>query len=156
MRYLIAFVLVLVSSSIAGAQETYSVTAPAPYVATVTALVKGANIATCVRFAIAPASCTQAAACTAAGAAGGAGCSPAQARAAGARIFPQTTAGREEYLSFSIVIPTLDDRKQSLPVVQTARRCANWAQLDQASKDAECTRTPYPGLEAGCDLGCGQ
>src|SRR5687767_9696001 len=92
---LIAFVLL---AGPASAQvETYAVPGSAANVATLTSVISFRNRETCERWSLAT-TCTQAQACTAANAIGGSSCTAANARAANARIFPLTQAGREEYV----------------------------------------------------------
>ena len=97
------------------AQETWTIgPVPAPYVTKATLKIFTINLRTCKRLSTAPSNptpafnCTQAQACVAALAVGGAACTPAQARAANARIFPNTQAGREEIVTFNAIIEYLD------------------------------------------------
>ena len=118
MRRLILLSLALVAAP-AYAQETYSIPATAPNVIDLASIVATQNLAICRRLSTValnptPAfNCSQAQACLAAVAPGGSSCTAAQARGADVRIYPATQAGREEYVTFKIAVPTfkkqLDD-----------------------------------------------
>lgn len=125
------------------AQEAYTINASAGQVASLSDIVAGYNNQTCLKFALVI-GCTQAQACTAANAAGGSGCSAAQARAANARIFPQTLAGRDEYVTFQIAAPTFLSQKAGIVGVAVASKCAVFLAMNQTAKDAELTSIGFP------------
>lgn len=138
------------------AQETWSIgPVPPAQVAAAADQVTFFNASTCQRLSTTASpltdTCTQAQACTNAGAAGGASCTPAQARAANARIFPATQAGREEYVTFTMVIPTLDDRREKVTNNNRLKQCKFWQTATAAQRNAICSAV---GLPAGCDLSC--
>lgn len=146
-KSLLAVVLVLVAC-VASAQETYSISANANQVSRLTKYETVQNAKTCLSFALSI-GCTQAQACTAAGAAGGASCTAAQARAANARIFPATQAGREEFLIFVIIlgfgIPEFD--RQAFTFDQ-GQFCPLFKAATQTARDNACTAI---GASAGCE-----
>lgn len=131
------------------AQETYSVPATAGQVMDLTQIVAAHNEQTCERLSLTDA-CTQAQACTAANAAGGSSCTAAQARAANARIFPATQAGREEFVIFVIVAPRFADLRAGI-VGHTRQRFCDWFTntASQAQRDSVCTNAGRP---AGCNV----
>lgn len=133
------------------AQETYSVSANATQTFDFRQHVIGANRSTCRRLGASGApDCTQANACLAANAQGGASCTAAQARAASARIFPDSQAGREEYLTFVWVAPQFVAARGALTVVHDIERCNWWNNVaTQPQRDADCAKY---GLQAGCTL----
>lgn len=140
-------VLAVLVAPLAAAQETYSISASAGQVSDLTAIVTGANLATCRLWVPATPACTQAQACTAANAPGGASCTAAQARGVNARIFPQTQAGREEFVTFQIAAPNFISMKATLPQ-QTRPAYCTWFNLQaQGTQDSECSKI---GLSAGC------
>lgn len=138
----------LMFPGLVGAQETYSLAATAQQVSDLTIVVAIENERTCIRLGQA-ASCTQAQACTAANAAGGASCTAAQARAATARIWPATQAGREEFVTFAIAAPRFQDLKAGTIGRHREKMCEAWTAANQAGKDSMCTAT---GNSAGCTL----
>lgn len=128
--------------------ETYDQAASAQQVADLTAIIAGENASRCKALNLA-ASCTQAQACTAAGAAGGASCTAAQARAAGARIWPDSLSGRDEYVTFEIVLPEFIRRRASLFSNAVTAKCQWWDAQNQTTRDAELTAIGFPtGLTA--------
>jgi len=148
MRNLVIVALVALAPY-AAAQENYNVPASAQQVADLTAVVTGANLRTCLLWGKA-AGCTDQGAsgtCVAAGAAGGSSCTAAQARAANARIFPATQAGREEFVQFKIAAPTFVAMKNELPTFSRAAYCSWFGLQTQTTQDSECTKI---GLSAGC------
>lgn len=142
-------------ASFASAQETYSVNAPAGVVTDITSLVSIQNQRTCERITLAS-SCTQAQACTQVGAAGGASCTAAQARASNVRIYPATTAGREEWVNQEIVIPDVNDRRATIPGRYNERRIGAWAVATTAQRNAMCAAVNAvdPNVPATVALGC--
>ena len=130
------------------AQETYDQAADAAQVADLTAIVAAHNQARCKAYNLAT-NCTQAQACTAAAAPGGSSCTAAQARSVGARIFPGTLAGRDEYVTFEIVLPEFIKRKTLLFDHGQTAYCLWWDAQNQTTKDAELTKIGFPtGLTA--------
>lgn len=140
------------------AQETYSISANANQVTDLTAIVGAANTAVCDRLGLAI-GCTQAQACTGAQAPGGASCTAAQARSVNARIYPQTQAGREEFVVFEIAAPKFQELRFSL-VLQSSQKelCDFWATAPRAganSKDNVCSAAGLPtsvSAPTGCEL----
>jgi hypothetical protein len=94
-------------------------------------------------------SCTQAQACTAANAPNGASCNAAQARSVGARIFPATEAGREEFVIFQITVPEFNRMREKIAQRHQELLCVFWGTANQTQKDAICTAASLP---AGCLL----
>ena len=147
MRYLLAAAFALVTLPAFG-QESYSISGTAGQVADLRQYVLGINRNTCARLQQV-AACTQAQACTAANAAGGASCSAAQARNANARIWPDTLAGREEFVTFQWIAPHFQEAKSGLPAQGYGGYCNWWTAQNQTTKDAECTKA---GLPTGCSI----
>lgn len=148
MKRIVFFLAFIGLAGVASAQETYSVGANANQVANLSAIVSASNARTCLRL-LATESCTQANACVAAGAAGGSSCTAAQARAANARIFPLTQAGREEYVTFMFVAPQFISALNEPVAFEFERACANWQAFNQTQRDSACTSL---GRAAGCRL----
>ena len=147
MRRLLPLVVLLAIFGVnAEAQEAYTLNASAGNVTTLTDVIAFFNAQTCQGFSLAP-NCTQAQACTAAGAAGGVSCTAAQARAANARIWPNTLVGREEFTTFQIAAPKFLDLVGSVASAKRATFLAAFTALSQGSKDSICTTL---GLPAGC------
>lgn len=94
-------------------------------------------------------SCTQGQICLAVNAPGGASCTAAQARGAGVRLFPTTQAGREEFVTFGLVLPQFQDQLEAVPSWQRYRQCLTWQAGNAATRDSMCTQS---GLSAGCRL----
>lgn len=148
MRKIVALIFVLLVAT-AAAQESYSVQATSGQVIDLALIVSASNERTCERFALAD-TCTQAQACTAANAVGGSSCTAAQARAANARIFPATQAGREEFVLHVIVAPRFLDMKASAVVGRHREKlCSFWGTANRTQKDAVCTAA---GQASGCEL----
>ena len=145
---LIAGVVVAGIGSVAAAQETYSIAGTAGQVADLRQHTLALNRSTCARLQQA-ATCTQAQACTAANAPGGSSCTAAQARNASARIWPDTQAGREEFVTFQWVAPRFMEAKAALPSQTIGDYCNWWAVQNQTTKDAECTKI---GAPTGCSI----
>jgi hypothetical protein len=129
------------------AQETYSLSATANQVSLHDRDRASSNRQACTRLGLSS-TCTQAQACTAANAAGGASCTAAQARAANARIYPATQAGREEFLTFSIVAPEFQRRVKGAAADEQNAAKAWFLAQSQAVRDAECAKW---GVAAGCN-----
>src|SRR5690349_13440752 len=148
MRFLVAVAAAALLSiaAPAEAQESYTASATVGQVADFRQYVLAINRGTCRKYSLA-ATCTQAQACTAANAAGGASCTAAQARAASARIWPDTQAGREEFMTFVWLVPKFNEAKSSLPSQANADYCAWWSASNQTTKDAECSKIGAPN---GC------
>lgn len=130
------------------AQETYSIAGTVGQVSDLRQYVLGINRNTCARLQQV-AACTQAQACTAAGAQGGASCTAAQARSANARIWPDTLAGREEFLLNVWIAPRFQEAKSGLPAQGYGGYCNWWTAQNQTTKDAECSKA---GLPTGCSI----
>lgn len=137
-------------AGIVNAQETYSLPAGAGNVTTLTTLVAKTDGDTCQRWGL-PRTCTQAQACVAASAVGGASCTAAQARAAAARIYPNTFAGREEYVTFEIALPQFLALVSSQQAEDRRAFCENWNAATPTTRNNFCTSI---GLLAGCNPGC--
>lgn len=130
------------------AQESYTVPVSAPNQVEMTNIVRMNNEKICWQYNLTD-TCTQAEACTAANTPGGASCTPAQARAARVRIFPQTTAGREEYHIHETAVPAFAEKKANLTSHNQEKMCRNWQTFNQTQKDSLCTAA---GLTSPCDL----
>jgi hypothetical protein len=105
-----------------------------------------------------PATCTQAQACTALSVAGGASCTAAQAIAAEARIYPNTTAGRESFVS-ALMVRAYAPQYLAEQIRREANAFAFWCQAaDQTARNAVCAiiNAVNPAIPAtGCNP-CGQ
>ena len=154
MKRILSLLILLSSAGFASAQETYSITISLP--ANVAKLDVGRvqyNTGVCSRFSLA-ASCTQAQACaasfTATGQpASGAACTAPEAQAANVRIYPNSQAGREGFLTNEIVraqiaIFTRQQAKLDFAALQSFCKVATQPQIDGV-----CTAT---GLAAGCNV----
>lgn len=143
------FLLACLVAPWAAAQETYSIAANANQVTDLTAIVSAANGGVCNSLNLAL-SCTQAQACTAANAPGGSSCTAAQARGANVRIYPQTQAGREEFVLFVIAGPRFAElRASAVPAFSQRKLCDFWATATRTQKDTTCSSV---GLPNGCEL----
>lgn len=149
MKYLIATLLLLACAT-TQAQETYSLPASAGNVTTLTIVITGQNGDLCARYALAR-TCTQAQACTAANAPGGSGCTAAQARTAGVRIYPLTQAGREEYVTFDIAAPEFIRRVANQNAETRRAFCEFWGAANTTQRNNACSAI---GAAAGCDPVC--
>jgi hypothetical protein len=151
MKRLILTVLVLLTASLASAQETYSFSVGGTTGnrnSLVGMLELGRvqnNTDVCVRAAL-PATCTQAQACTALGVAGGASCTAPDAIAARARIYPASLAGREAFLANEMV-RTKAPEFYAEQVRRDAAALAAFCAISQGNRDALCSLL---GLVAGC------
>jgi hypothetical protein len=97
--------------------------------------------------------CTQGNVCLAKGATGGAACTAAQARAVdmsgfSGRIFPQTTAGREEWFRFPFLLYQASDLAAHTADAVKALRVRYLESLSAGSKDTDCTSNL--GTQASC------
>lgn len=142
----LAFALILLASP-ALAQETYSLSGSAGQVGQLDRDRASTNRQTCTRLGLAL-TCTQAQACTSANAPGGASCTAAQARGAQVRIFPATQAGREEFLTFSYVVPEFSRRVKGAAADEMNAAKAWFIAQSVAVQNAECAKW---GLAAGCN-----
>lgn len=152
MRKIVVALLVLVGLagvSPASAQETYSVgPVSAGNVQTLTDLITYTNAKLCLT--VTPASgisCTQAQVCTAMNLLGGASCTAATARAANARIWPNTQAGREEYVTWEIASKRFDDLAAGLDNLKENVRKLQFPLLTTTAKNNACAAMSLP---AGC------
>lgn len=146
-KLIMAIVVGIIGVADLSAQETYSVAATAPQVTRLTKGIAVSNVMTCGVWRLA-ATCTQAQACTAAAAVGGAACTAAQARAANARIFPATLAGREEFLIFVLVAGGITDLQNRAIAFDQQNFCAAFKVATVATQNTACTTL---GLAAGCE-----
>jgi hypothetical protein len=149
-RYSLLVVGLLLSAGVVSAQENYTVAATAGQVLDLTDIVTAYNEQTCLTrgqvF-----TCTQAQACVGPGVScvGGAACTAAQARTCGARIFPLTQAGREEYVTFQLVAPDFVAQRAALSTWYQDRQCRFWATANGATRSSMCTTA---GLPSTCRL----
>lgn len=149
MRKIVALGFVIAAfAGTAASQETYSVAASVGQTADLRQFVLSKNRRTCQAQGLAV-TCTQAQACTSANAAGGASCTAAQARAANVRIWPDTQAGREEFVIFFWLAPLFSQAKASLPTLAAPDYCAWWTLQNQTTRDTECTKI---GAPTGCSI----
>jgi hypothetical protein len=147
----------------AEAQETWTLNPTAVQVITSDFGRLEANRENCERFNLAAGrtdagQCTQAQMCTATPACpGGASCTAVQALACGVtaefpqgrRVFPNTTAGREQYVGVFGVVRLLNE----VTATHTANPpdgssfqayCIWWAAQNQTTKNAECSKSSQP------------
>ena len=158
MRKAVLGLAVLLWPLLSEAQETYTINANANQVSDLTTIVGNENGQVCDQLAL-PLGCTQAQACTAANAPGGASCTAAQARGAGVRIYPQTQAGREEFVTFRVAAPKFQELRAGVPSFSQKKQCDFWATAPRAgatgSRDAMCAAAGLPtsvNAPAGCEL----
>lgn len=153
-KTILSILLLLFVVGLASAQETYSVVLSSPAnVAKLDVGRKLSNQAVCTRFAL-PASCTQAQACAASFLATGqpstgGSCSGAEAQSAGVRIYANTLAGREGFVTNEIIKTQIDAfsrqrAKLDFSALQGFCRTATQPQIDGV-----CTAS---GLSAGCGV----
>lgn len=124
------------------AQENYTIAATAAQVPDLRIHVLGKNRETCRRVnAVGQPNCTQGAACTAVSAPGGASCTNAAARQAGVRIWPDTEAGRQEFVTFAPgwVADLFKAARNGIPGQIAIDQCIWWGTLNQAQREAHCT-----------------
>lgn len=141
------FVLTLLAGGSAFAQESYSLSFSANQVNNLDRDRASNNRQTCVKLGQVS-TCTQAEACAAARAPGGASCTAAQARAANVRIYPATQAGREEFLTFSVVIPEFQRRLKGAAADEQNAAKAWFLAQNAVTQNAECSKW---GLANGCN-----
>jgi len=145
----LAFLFALIfAPGLVQAQEAYAVNATAGQVTRLTKAVTIQNRQTCAASGF-PASCTQAQVCTFVNAAGGASCTAAQARASNVRIYPNTLAGREEYITFGLLIPAFQQLTSTAVTTDQQDFCAAFKAAIQGTKDATCATY---GLPAACEI----
>jgi len=151
MKRLILAVLVILSASLASAQETYSVTVGGTATnrnSLVGMLELGRvqqNTDTCARASL-PSTCTQAQACVALGVTGGASCTNLDAVSARARIYPATLVGREGFVT-NEMIRVRAPEYYAEQVRRDAVTLASYCAASQTNRDALCSLL---GLAAGC------
>lgn len=143
-RLALLFILVSVP---AAAQESYTVNSSAAQVVRLTKAVTIQNRQTCASQGF-PASCTQATICVQVNAAGGASCTAAQARASNVRIYPNTLAGREEFITFALIVPAFQQLMGTAVSTDQQDFCGAFKAASQATRDATCTTY---GLPAACE-----
>lgn len=134
--------LVFLLAGAAEAQENYTVAATAAQVVDLRIFELAKNRETCRRVNAAGApNCTQGAACTAVNAPGGSGCSAAAARQAGVRIWPDTEAGRLEFITFNPgwLADLFKAAKASTPGQINVEYCIWWGTQNQTQREAVCT-----------------
>ena len=163
MRKLILAALVIGLSGAASAQETYSVTiggTTANRNSMVGQIDLGRtqnNTDVCARALQAP-TCTQAQACTGLNVPGGAACTPAQATAAEARIYPNSTAGREAFVA-ALMVRAYAPNYLAEQIRREAAAYLGWCQVaDQTARNQVCAiiNAANPAIPAtGCNP-CGQ
>jgi hypothetical protein len=149
-RGLIAVAVVGLASQ-ASAQETYSFSATSGQVTRVDRGRLTTNAKTCLRLAQGV-GCTQAQACTAAGAAGGASCTAAQARAANARIYPATQAGREEFLGFELIVPGLNNLINLAVAFDQSEFCRLFKLATANAQNDVCADVSYTPVSGQCEV----
>lgn len=147
MRKLLLALTFLGFCGLAEAQEVYTLNANATQVGQLDRARAAKNRQTCQRYAL-PTTCTQAQVCTAASSPGGAACTPAQARAANVRVYPQTQAGREEFIGVELVLPAISIGTGSAAADERKAACSWFNLQTQPTKDAECSKW---GLDVGCN-----
>lgn len=149
-RYSLLAAALFACVGVASAQETYSTSATAQQVLDLTDIVTATNERTCTNRGQAI-GCTQAQSCTGQGVvcANGSSCTAAQARSCGARIFPLTQAGREEYVTFQLVGPEFISRRDALSSWYQERQCRFWVTANASQRSAMCTAA---GLPSTCRL----
>ena len=150
MRRLAIILALALLPMLAEAQETYSINASAANVTTLTGVITKINGDLCAATGL-PRTCTQAQLCTAASVPGGASCTAAQARAANARIYPLTQAGREEFTTFGIAAPKFLELVAEVQADQKRDACEKWTAATQTAKNNACAAI---GLPNGCRLAC--
>jgi hypothetical protein len=151
MKRIVLAVLVLLTASLASAQETYSINVGGTTSnrnSIVGQLELGRlqnNGDVCTRAAL-PSTCTQAQVCTLFQIAGGASCTATDAIAAHVRIYPSSTAGREAFVANELIRLRAPDFYAE-QVRRDAAALAAFCAISQANRDALCSLL---GLGAGC------
>jgi len=148
MKRLLLLVVLSFIPAFAEAQESYNVAATAGQVTRLTKAVTIQNRQTCGASGF-PASCTQAQVCTFVNAAGGASCTAAQARAANVRIYPNTLAGREEFVTFALVVPAFQQLVSIAVSTDQQDFCAAFKAAAQGTNNATCATY---GLPTVCEI----
>jgi hypothetical protein len=133
--------------ALASAQEAYTVNATAGQVTRLTKAVTIQNRQTCAQYGFIPA-CTQAQVCVQVNAAGGASCTAAQARASNVRIYPNTQPGREEFVTFALVVPAFQQLMATAVSTDQADFCAAFKAAAPATQNSTCATF---GLAAACE-----
>lgn len=141
------FLAIIFLPAAAQSQESYAVNATVGQVTRLTKAVTISNRQTCAANGF-PAACTQAQLCVQVNAAGGASCTAAQARAANVRIYPGTLAGREEFVTFALVVPAFQQLMSTAVSTDAQDFCAAFKAAAQGTKDATCATY---GLPAACE-----
>lgn len=147
MRWILAVLMFFVAASVS-AQETYSQNATANQVVDLRAALTADNETICEAKGLLE-TCTQAQVCVAANVAGGASCTAAQARAAKVRIYPDTQAGRDEYVLHGLVSPAFTGAKARAAARAQIKLCRFWATANTTQKNSVCSAA---GLPNGCEL----
>lgn len=140
--------LFILFAATASAQETYSQNATAANVIDLRAVTVADNEDTCERLGLSE-SCTQAQACVTGNAAGGSSCTAAQARTANVRIWPDTQAGRDEYVLHNFVLPRFNAAKARIALRHAFKLCRWWSTANTTQRNSVCTAA---GQSAGCEL----
>jgi hypothetical protein len=144
-KSLVVFAVLGLSAALGHGAENYSYTASNAQVVALTVLIQAHNqLDVCAPLGIDNAGCTQAAVCVAKNIAP---CNAQNARDAKARVYPQTTAGREEYFNKVIIADGIPDVQVKAEVARKRVKEANLAAQSQATKDADCAANNLP---AGC------
>jgi hypothetical protein len=140
MRLKIAAFAVFLLAGAADGAEVYAVAASDAQVVELRIYELAKNREQCRRLGLAS-TCTQAQACTAANAPGGASCTAAQARQAGCRIWPDTEAGRLEFITFNPgwLADLFKSAKASTPAQIGTEYCIWWGTQNQTQREAVCT-----------------
>jgi len=147
MKRLVILAALVLAPAFVHAQETYSLTAGAGNVTTLSVVITSLNAAICAR-AGQVATCTQAQACSGIGVAGGAGCNATQARAANARIYALTQPGREEFVTWEIAVPRFLSMVADMNAANRKTFCDGFTAATTTAKNNACSAI---GLAAGCD-----
>ena len=150
--------LMFLAAPWAAAQETYTLNATAGQVADLTTIVGNENFQVCDKVGLA-AGCTQAQACTSATPPLSSSCTAAEARGAGVRIYAQTQAGRDEFVTFRVAAPKFQELRAGVSSFSHKKQCDFWATAPRAgatgSRDAMCAAAGLPtsvSAPAGCEL----
>jgi hypothetical protein len=142
------FALLVAFAGVASAQESYTISVNANQATRVEKARLHKNRQTCERWQL-PASCTQAQVCVTASVAGGASCTVTAARTAGVEIYTAGLAGRQDFLTFSILVPAFQDFINQATAVDYQDACVLWAGFNQTQKNSVCSSI---GLPAGCEI----
>lgn len=163
MKKIPLFAVLLCSVSLVSAQETYSITVGGTTTnrdSVVGQIELGRlqnNADVCARGQL-PVTCTQSQACVALNVPGGAGCTPAQATAAEARIYPATIGGREAFVA-SLMVRAYAPQYLAEQIRREAAAYLGWCQAaNQTARNQVCAiiNAVNPAIPAtGCNP-CGQ